>query len=191
MFAFCLTSWILKNTPVACLPLARFTSASVSCSKVQRAVLFRFGFVIYQRWKALYVLIFGSLCFILDSSITVFYGGLTIKKLLSYPEVQSIFSSLFTASHTKLHAKNSALLSLPHVWLRHEVVSESRTNTWPGLLSLTWERYQCPLWHHNGVGSRTLCYNTLWKVEPNKEVKDGLFSYFGMSGMHVMVREHC
>lgn len=119
-------------------------------------------------------------------------GWLTIKKPLSYPEVQSILSFLFTASHSKLPAeKKCTLLKLSRVWFRHERVSDGRTNTWPGSLSLTWDRFQCgPLWCHKGPHSRTVCYNAL-TVGPNNEVKSGLFLFLWRPRMHGIVGEHC
>lgn len=67
--------------------------------------------------------------------------------------------------------------------------SQGGMDTRLGGLSLTWERYQRPLWNHKGLTLRT----TFWKVEPAKEVRGGLFlisvEVADKLETHIIVRE--
>lgn len=76
---------------------------------------------------------------------------------------------------------------------RHKVVWEGRTNTWPGLLSLTGESYQYPLWRHKELRSRTLCDNTFFfkKWSQIKKRRMDLSHFFWRPGMHIMVEKRC
>lgn len=85
----------------------------------------------------------------------------------------------------------TVLLDLPHIWRITKLRRyQGGTSTRLGVLSLTWQRCQCPLCHHKEQISRTGC---VWKVESAKEVKDGLLFHFWGSlsdYKHIVVPKH-
>lgn len=68
-------------------------------------------------------------------------------------------------------------LKLPLCWR-----TEGKANTSMGVLSLTWGRYQCSLWHHQGVVWKTVCFSAcLLESEASKNIFFLKFSHFWAS----------
>lgn len=69
---------------------------------------------------------------------------------------KKLFSHVFTASckNAGLPVKTDALLGLPHFlnWIKKLGGPKGRSRR-PDLLSIIWERHQCPLRHHDGTSS--------------------------------------
>lgn len=80
------------------------------------------------------------------------------KQNLSIYRDQHIYPSVYSNSQFWLPTKTDVLLNFPHIWKVAKVkkpVLGARTNTWLVVMSLTWQRYQFPLWHHTKQRSWT------------------------------------